>query len=171
MENKIGAEQLDALRANLRQLKGTLQNQREKAQNELFDNFLQEIMKIDLKDDKADLLRQEYLNSLSGLADEQEPLSDRISKFLNSDFLVGVLTHKNLRYEREIKRFLIHLNDLMISISKEGTTKDSVFMQSYFKSALNGVLDIVEPSEAKNHEQVASMIVGALQEPLKHWFR
>ena len=50
MENKIGAEQLDALRANLRQLKGTLQNQREKAQNELFDNFLQEIMKIDLKD-------------------------------------------------------------------------------------------------------------------------
>ena len=46
MENKIGAEQLDALRANLRQLKGTLQNQREKAQNELFDNFLQEIMKI-----------------------------------------------------------------------------------------------------------------------------
>ena len=29
---------------------------------------------------------------------------------------------------------------------------------------LNGVLDIVEPSEAKNHEQVASMIV-VLKEP------
>ena len=44
-------------------------------------------------------------------------------------------------------------------------------MESYFKNALNGVLDIVEPSEAKNHEQVASMIVGALKEPLKQWFR
>ena len=171
MEEKIGSKELDALRENLRQLKGTLENQRENAQNELFDNFLEEIMKIDLRDDKADNLRQEYLSSLSQLADESAPLNQRISTFLNSDFLVGVLTHKNLRYEREIKRFLTHLNDLMISISKEGATKDSAFMESYFKNALNGVLDIVEPSEAKNHEQVASMIVGALKEPLKQWFR
>lgn len=171
MEKKIGNEQLDALRENLRQLKGTLENQREKAQNELFDNFLEEIMKIDLRGNKADHLRKEYLSSLSHLADEDEPLNQRISEFLNSDFLVGVLTHKNLRYEREIKRFLTHLNELMTSISKEGATKDSAFMESYFKNALNGVLDIVEPSEAKNHEQVASMIVGALKEPLKQWFR
>lgn len=67
---KIGSKELDALRENLRQLKGTLENQREKAQNELFDNFLEEIMKIDLRDDKADNLRQEYLSSLSQLADE-----------------------------------------------------------------------------------------------------
>lgn len=171
MDEGIGFDQLDALRENLRQLKGTLENQREKAQNELFDNFLEEIMKIDLRDDKADSLRQEYLNSLSQLADESEPLNERLSNFLNSDFLVGVLTHKNLRYEREIKRFLTHLNDLMASISKEGVTKDSAFMETYFKNALNGVLDIVEPSEAKNHEQVASMIVGALKQPLKQWFR
>ena len=166
---KIGSKELDALRENLRQLKGTLENQREKAQNELFDNFLEEIMKIDLRDDKADNLRQEYLSSLSQLADESAPLNQRISTFLNSDFLVGVLTHKNLRYEREIKRFLTHLNDLMISISKEGTGLR--FLGRLLQNALNGVLDIVEPSEAKNHEQVASMIVGALKEPLKQWFR
>ena len=40
MEEKIGSKELDALRENLRQLKGTLENQREKAQNELFDNSL-----------------------------------------------------------------------------------------------------------------------------------
>ena len=83
-------------------------------------------MKIDLRDDKADNLRQEYLSSLSQLADESALLINEYPTFLNSDFLVGVLTHKNLRYEREIKRFLTHLNDLMISISKEGATKDSL---------------------------------------------
>ena len=171
MVKEVSSEELDALRKNLRQLKGTLENQRKKAQNELFDNFLEEIMKIDLRDDKADSMREEYLNSLTSLSNEENPLSERISTFLDSDFLLGVLTHKNLRYEREIKRFLNQLNELLSSVSKEGATKDSQFMERYFKTALSGVMDIVEPSEAETHEQIATMIVGALQEPLKNWFR
>ena len=171
MTKNIGTEELDALRKNLRQLKGTLENQREKAQNELFDNFLQEIMKLDLNDTRAETLRTEYLQSLTSLSDENKPLGDRISLFLESDFLLGVLTHKNLRYEREIRRFLTHLNELLSSVSKEGATKDSQFMETYFKTALSGVLDIVEPSSAESHEEMASLIVGALQQPLKNWFR
>ena len=59
----------------------------------------------------------------------------------------------------------------MASISKEGVTKDSAFMETYSKTPLTEFWMVVEPSEAKNHEQVASMIVGALKQPLKQWFR
>ena len=87
MENKIGAEQLDALRANLRQLKGTLQNQREKAQNELFDNFLQEIMKIDLKDDGSFRMNMKFFEYATGLT------------MVNSNF--EKLFKNNINYNKE----------------------------------------------------------------------
>lgn len=171
MSSEENIEDLDALRHNLRHLKQTLDNQREEAQNELFDNFLEEIMKLDLKDNRAELLRKEYLDSLKHLSDEEKPLGERVSQFIESDFLYGVLTHKNLRYEREIKRFLKHLNDLMVSVSQEGATKESKFIERYFANALSGVLDIIEPEEAEGHKEMADMIVGAIQEPLKNWFR
>ncbi len=171
MSSEQPKEDLDALRNNLRELKKTLDKQREEAQNELFNNFLDEIMKLDLNDKKAESLRKEYLDSLQHLSDEERPLGDRVSEFIESDFLYGVLTHKNLRYEREIKRFLNHLNDMLASASQEGATKESKFIERYFSNALSGVLDIIEPEEAEGNKQMAEMIVGALQEPLKNWFR
>jgi len=156
--------ELDALRANLRNLRMTLDEERNKAHRQLFDNFLQEVLKMDADDPRSETLRQAYITIVKTLADESVPMGERMSIFINSDFLYSVLTHKNLRYEREVKRFLGHLNELLVVSSRENATKDYKFWETLFSQALGGVLDLIEPENANNHEHMAEMIVSAIGE-------
>ncbi len=160
-------QDLDALRNNLRNLQASLANERMKAQKQLFHDFTQNIMGMAPDDERATLLADAYLHTVTQLADESVPIHIRLQSFVNSDFLYSLLVYKNLRYEREIKKFLKHLNDLLITTSQEGETKDFKSLETYFNRAITGALDLIEPEAAENRDEIVTMIVDAIGEPFR----
>ena len=72
-----------------------------------------------------------------------------------------------MRYEREIKKFLRHLNDLLVTTSKEGETRDFKSLEHFFNRSIMGALDIIEPETAENREEIVSMIVNAIGHPFR----
>tara|TARA_R110000751_G_scaffold91515_2_gene179581 strand:+ start:137 stop:655 length:519 start_codon:yes stop_codon:yes gene_type:complete len=162
-----GSEDFDALRVNLRTLKLSLENERIKAQEKLFVDFTENIMGMSSDDERTILLSQAYMTTVKDLANEEVALTNRLHDFLNSDFLYTLLTYKNLRYEREIKKFLKHLNQLLVTTSKEGETRDFKSLEGWFNSSIMGALDIIEPEEAENREEIVTMIVDAIAQPFR----
>ncbi len=158
-------EDFDALRNNLRHLKTSLESERVKAQEKLFTDFTQNIMGMSPDDERTVLLSQAYKTTVKDLANENVPLVNRLDSFINSEFLYTLLTYKNLRYEREIKKFLKHLHTLLITTSKEGETTDFKSMEHYFNRSIMGALEIIEPTQAENREDIVSMIVSAIASP------
>ena len=145
-------EDFDALRNNLKYLKLSLENERVKAQEKLFLDFTQTVMGMDMEDDRTVLLSQAYMTTVKELADEEIGLPERLQNFINSDFLYTLLTYRNLRYEREIKKFLRHLSELLVTTSKEGETRDFKSLEHFFNRSIMGALDIIEPETAENRE-------------------
>jgi len=145
-------EDFDALRNNLKYLKLSLENERVKAQEKLFLDFTQTVMGMDMEDERTVLLSQAYMTTVKELADEEIGLPERLQNFINSDFLYTLLTYRNLRYEREIKKFLKHLNHLLVTTSKEGETRDFKSLEHFFNHSIMGALDLIEPEEAENED-------------------
>jgi hypothetical protein len=160
-------QDFDALRNNLKNLKASLENERVKAQEKLFLDFTQNVMGMDMEDERTILLSQAYMTTVRELADEAIELPARLQNFINSDFLYTLLTYRNLRYEREIKKFLRHLNDLLVTTSKEGETRDFKSLEHFFNRSIMGALDIIEPETAENREEIVSMIVNAIGHPFR----
>jgi len=160
-------QDFDALRNNLKNLKASLENERVKAQEKLFLDFTQNVMGMDMEDERTILLSQAYMTTVKDLADEAIELPARLQNFINSDFLYTLLTYRNLRYEREIKKFLRHLNDLLVTTSKEGETRDFKSLEHFFNRSIMGALDIIEPENAENREEIVSMIVNAIGHPFR----
>ena len=77
------------------------------------------------------------------------------------------MTYQNLRYEREIKKFLKHLNTLLVTTSKEGETRDFKTLEHFFNSSILGALEIIEPDDAEKREQIVTMIVDAIAQPFR----
>ena len=160
-------QDLDALRHNLRNLQASLANERMKAQKQLFHDFTQNIMGMSTDDERATVLADAYLHTVTQLADDSTPLQVRLQAFVNSEFLYSLLVYKNLRYEREIKKFLKHLNDLLITTSQEGETREFKSLEAYFNRAITGALDLIEPEAAENRDEIVTMIVDAIGEPFR----
>ena len=160
-------QDFDALRHNLRNLQASLANERMKAQTQLFHDFTQNIMGMAPDDERATVLADAYLHTVTQLADDSIPLQVRLQSFVNSDFLYSLLVYKNLRYEREIKKFLKHLNDLLITTSQEGETREFKSLEAYFNRAITGALDLIEPEAAENRDEIVTMIVDAIGEPFR----
>ena len=150
-------QDFNALRNNLKHLK--LQK--------LFIDFTENIMGMSPDDERTVLLSNSYMQTVTQLANENVLLHDRLHNFINSDFLYTLLTYKNLRYEREIKKFLKHLNTLLVTTSKEGETRDFKTLEHFFNSSILGALEIIEPDEAENREQIVTMIVDAIAQPFR----
>lgn len=160
-------QDFNALRNNLKSLKASLENERIKAQEKLFIDFTQNIMGMSPDDERTVLLSDSYMETVKQLANENVLLHDRLHNFINSDFLYTLLTYKNLRYEREIKKFLKHLNTLLVTTSKEGETRDFKTLEHFFNSSILGALEIIEPDVAENREQIVTMIVDAIAQPFR----
>jgi len=160
-------QDFNALRNNLKNLKLSLENERIKAQQKLFIDFTENIMGMSPDDERTVLLSNSYMQTVTQLANEKVLLHDRLHNFINSDFLYTLLTYKNLRYEREIKKFLKHLNTLLVTTSKEGETRDFKTLEHFFNSSILGALEIIEPDEAENREQIVTMIVDAIAQPFR----
>ncbi len=160
-------QDFDALRDNLKNLKVSLANERIKAQEKLFVDFTQNIMGMSPEDERTVLLSESYMVTVKQLANENVLLHDRLHDFINSDFLYTLLTYKNLRYEREIKKFLKHLNHLLVTTSKEGETRDFKSLEHFFNHSIMGALDLIEPEEAENREEIVTMIVDAIAQPFR----
>jgi hypothetical protein len=160
-------QDFNALRNNLKNLKLSLENERIKAQQKLFIDFTENIMGMSPDDERTVLLSNSYMQTVTQLANENVLLHDRLHNFINSDFLYTLLTYKNLRYEREIKKFLKHLNTLLVTTSKEGETRDFKTLEHFFNSSILGALEIIEPDEAENREQIVTMIVDAIAQPFR----
>tara|TARA_R110001583_G_scaffold46195_8_gene145200 strand:- start:3234 stop:3740 length:507 start_codon:yes stop_codon:yes gene_type:complete len=160
-------QDFNALRNNLKHLKLSLENERIKAQQKLFIDFTENIMGMSPDDERTVLLSNSYMQTVTQLANENVLLHDRLHNFINSDFLYTLLTYKNLRYEREIKKFLKHLNTLLVTTSKEGETRDFKTLEHFFNSSILGALEIIEPDEAENREQIVTMIVDAIAQPFR----
>ena len=107
------------------------------------------------------------MTTVKELADEEIGLPERLQNFINSDFLYTLLTYRNLRYEREIKKFLRHLSELLVTTSKEGETRDFKSLEHFFNRSIMGALDIIEPETAENREEIVSMIVNAIGQPFR----
>ena len=160
-------QDFNALRNNLKNLKLSLENERIKAQQKLFIDFTENIMGMSPDDERTVLLSNSYMQTVTQLANENVLLHDRLHNFINSDFLYTLLTYKNLRYEREIKKFLKHLNTLLVTTSKEGETRDFKTLEHFFNSSILGALEIIEPDEAENREQIVTMTVDAIAQPFR----
>ena len=160
-------EDFDALRNNLKNLKISLENERVKAQEKLFLDFTENVMGMKMEDERTVLLSQAYMTTVRELADEEIQLAERLQNFINSDFLYTLLTYRNLRYEREIKKFLRHLNELLVTTSKEGETRDFKSLEHFFNRSIMGALEIIEPENAENREEIVSMIVNAIGQPFR----
>ncbi len=161
------SEDFDALRNNLKNLKISLENERVKAQEKLFLDFTENVMGMKMEDERTVLLSQAYMTTVRELADEEIQLAERLQNFINSDFLYTLLTYRNLRYEREIKKFLRHLNELLVTTSKEGETRDFKSLEHFFNRSIMGALEIIEPENAENREEIVSMIVNAIGQPFR----
>ena len=81
------SQDFDALRNNLKNLKLSLENERVKAQEKLFLDFTQNVMGMDMADERTVLLSQAYMTTVKELANEDVHLPDRLQNFINSDFL------------------------------------------------------------------------------------
>jgi hypothetical protein len=158
----------DQLRSSLGKLKEKIKEEQQKAQRDVFRNFLVDVLKMDLDDEGAKHLEEQYVESLNVLSDETKDIKDRISTFIESDFLYSVLTYKNLSYEREIKSFLTRLTTLIHATTKESSESDMAYITAFLSTGLKDVTSIIEGQDIPPN--MAKVILNSLSSPLDSWF-
>ena len=158
----------DQLRSSLGKLREKIKEEQQKAQRDIFRNFLVDVLKMDLDDEGAKQLETQYIESLNLLSDETRDIKERISLFIESDFLYSVLTYKNLSYEREIKSFLNRLTTLIHATSKESSETDMAYITAFLSTGLKDVTSMIDGQDIP--PDMAKVILNSLSSPLDLWF-
>jgi hypothetical protein len=172
MSIKKGTEarfDMSQLQSSLLLLKGCIRDEQQKAQREVFKSFMAEVLRLDAHDEAFIELEESYIVQLELLANDENPLGERVNDFVHSDFLYSVLTVKNLRYEREIKSFLKNLQTLIKNTTKESSESDMQFIQSFLDLSLKGVANNLDKDESGL--DIPQQIVSSLGIPLEQWFK
>ena len=159
---------VDQLRFSLGKLKDTIKEEQQKAQREVFRNFLVDVLKMDLEDEGAKILENQYMDSLDKLSDDDIHLKERISHFIESDFLYSILTYKNLSYEREIKSFLQRLTALIHATNKEASESEMAYITAFLSTGLKDVTSMIDGKDIPS--DVVGVILESLSNPLDSWF-
>tara|TARA_B100001778_G_scaffold278058_1_gene241877 strand:- start:2501 stop:3022 length:522 start_codon:yes stop_codon:yes gene_type:complete len=159
---------IEQLRFSLGKLKDTIKEEQQKAQREIFRNFLVDVLKMDLNDEGAKHLEEQYIQSLDVLSDDDIELKERISQFIESEFLYSILTYKNLSYEREIKSFLQRLTKLIQATSTESSESEMAYVTSFLSTGLKDVVSIIEGQDIP--PDMVGVILESLSNPLDAWF-
>ena len=165
-EARFNAEQL---KSSLGKLKEKIKEEQQKAQRDVFRNFLVDVLKMDLDDEGAKSLEEQYIESLNLLSDEDTDISGRILAFIQSEFLYSVLTYKNLSYEREIKSFLTRLTNLIQATTKESSESDMAYITTFLSAGLKDATSIIEGQDIP--PDMAKVILNSLASPLDSWFK
>ena len=150
-------------------LKESIRYEQQKAQREIFRSFMSEVLKMDSEEKEFAHMEAQYIEELNRLADDSEPLSQRVLHFVQSPFLLSLLTFKNLKYEREIKSFLKNLQTLLKHTSQEASDNDVKFIHTFLDRGLNDV--VMGLTKENLSDNIPQDILSSLAEPISTWFK
>ena len=157
------------LSSSLSTLRNSIRAEQQKAQREIFRTFMVEVLRLEVNDEAFINLEESYIGQLDQLTNEKVSLHDRVDTFVNSDFLYSVLTVKNLRYEREIKTFLKHLQLVLKNTTTESSENDMRYIQAFLETSLKDISQSITQDDIPT--DIPNTIIESLLSPLNTWFK
>ena len=157
------------LSSSLSTLRNSIREEQQKAQRDIFRTFMVEVLRLEVNDEAFINLEESYIGQLDQLTNEKVSLHDRVDTFVNSDFLYSVLTVKNLRYEREIKTFLKHLQLVLKNTTIESSETDMRYIQAFLETSLKDISNSITQEDIPT--DIPTTIIESLLSPLQTWFK
>jgi hypothetical protein len=157
---------LEAMKTMLNTYKQLLEQEKQAALNQHFEDFMQQLA---INDPEKSLLRTSFF-ALIDILDSEGSLQERTQRMAKSDFIWDVLQLKTSAKERELRRITDEICDFIAGAS-QGAENEGQFIQNLLARSLREVATSIESGELRSSALPAITWIESLKLGLDAMFK